>query len=171
MDKAAQIANFRSVIASKQANLHSYYEKDRMYQQQYNSELSKIRQLERELEDLLFYKKKAMKEFTYMEELITGDGSRMGRIQLVKPGRLEGRALELIQNRINSRKKSQQLTLAHINQSIQHMKQKSIEIEQELEAARRQILSLDQYIETNQLNIQRLKMDIATVQGQIRTLS
>lgn len=106
-----------------------------------------------------------------MEELITGDGSRMGRIQLVKPGRLEGRALELIQNRINSRKKSQQLTLAHINQSIQHMKQKSTEIEQELEAARRQLLSLDQYIETNQLNIQRLKMDIATVQGQIRTLS
>lgn len=171
MDTIIHLANLRNQISSKQTGIYSLQQNVNTLYEQRNVCLSNIQRLEQELVDLLFYKKKLMKEFNHMEQLTSGDASPMGRIQFVKIGLLEGTALQSMQERIMERRQNQKNTLTIIDDSILHLREKGIEIEGDIEQEKKRLMNIDQSVASKQHQIHSLRAEISSIEGRVRTLT
>ncbi|MBT2214707.1 hypothetical protein F3157_09170 [Virgibacillus dakarensis] len=166
-----QIPNLKNQKYIKESSLQACYEKNKEYQNDYNDCFTNIERLKQELSDLLFYQKKLLKEREYLESLISGDASPMGKVRFHQPGLLEGRFLEKAQFKMDTQRRSQEKALATMEENIREMKQKAAEIEDEIEVERRNLFRLDDLISKNRANIERQKVEIAVIESKIRSIS
>lgn len=161
----------QSQISSKNAD-KSYLQEDmNSLLDQQDICLSNIQQLEQELIELLLSKKNLSHEYNHLKILIEGDYSPMGRIQFVQSGVLEGTALQSIQERIMERRQKLKITITKVNEGIMELKTKSIEIEEDIEQEKKRLLSIDRLMTNNKQRIDELNSEIATIEGDMRSLT
>src|SRR5690625_2708193 len=166
-----RIPYLKGQISTKRSYLQNCYQQDAEYRLAYDDCLTNIGRLEKELDDLLLYKRKALVEFQHLETLISGDASPMGKIQFFQPGLLESIFFEKIQIKLIDQRREQKNALAAIRDDIQELKRKESEIEDEIGVERTKLMNIDDLISRNKANIESRKMEIAVIESQIRSLA
>lgn len=171
MNKEIELNSLHQQLQTKQDNINFYHTENANLQSDYDLGISRTKQLERELIDVLHYKKKIMEKMEVAESYASGDGSRLGSLKLVQPGQLEGRFLERMQSRIAERQRKQSNAVEMIKENVEEIKGKSKLIEEEIEDARKHVMEMDNLISTNQMKIQAKKAEITQLQGNIRMMT
>lgn len=171
MNKEAELIGLRSQLNSERVNLNNFYAENTRLQTDYNTGMSRIQQLERELSDVLYYKGHILEKLQKVESLATGPSSQLSRIQFIRQGQLEGRFLNRIQSRITDQQQKQARAVETIRDNIHEIKNKIQMIEDQLEQERTYVMHVDSLISTNQARIQQKKVQIAKLEGNIRVLA
>lgn len=171
MQNKIKLNSLHQQLQTQKTNINSYYTKNVQLQSNYDAGISRIKQLERELIDVLHYKKNIMKNMEVVESCASGHSSRLGRIKIARRGQLEGHFFERMQSRLDGRQSKQSDAVESIKENIRKIKSKSEVIEDEIESARKYAMEIDGLISANQANIQAKKIQIAQLQGSIRMMT
>jgi predicted nuclease with TOPRIM domain len=169
--KDTALNSLQDKLRTQQNDLKSFHAENTRLQSQYDSEMTRIQQLERELSDLLHYHKNILEKMQVAESYASGHGSRLGSIKLVRHGQLEGRFLERMQSRLSDRHRKQADAVEAIRENMREIKSKSQLIEYEIEDARKYAMQVDNLISTNRDNIRARKVQIAQLEGRIRVMT
>lgn len=130
-----------------------------------------MQQLEIELSDVLYYKQQILKKIEEAELLVAGESSKMGQLNFIRHGQLEGRFLEKIQSRISEQQRIQENILETIRGNLDEIKQKAELIEDEILTERQIVLNIDALISSKQAVIEQQKSQIAELESNIRILT
>lgn len=171
MNKEIELKGLRDQLQTQQTNLNSYHTGNSRLQSDYDLGISRVQQLERELTDVLHYKKNIVEKMEVAESYASGSGSKLGRINLIRQGQLEGRFFERMQSRLAEHQRKQSDAVETIRKNLIEIKNKAKSIEDEIEDARKYVMEIDSLISTNQANIQAKKIQIAHLQSNIRMMT
>src|SRR5699024_1847806 len=93
-------ANLQNQLQHQYNDLNNFHAENTRLQADYSAGTLHIQQLEQQLGDMLYYQRNILENMQEAERLVSGKDSRLGGIQFVRQGQLEGRFLERIQARI-----------------------------------------------------------------------
>lgn len=171
MEKEKELEGLQSDLQSGHTDLNHLQTENMSLQSDYDLGISRVKQLERELMDVLDYKGRIIEKLEVAESYVSGEGSRLGRIKCHRHGQLEGRFLERMQSRMKERQRKQADAVDVIRENVMKMKKKSLLIEEDIEEARKHVMEIEGLISMNQSNIQAKKAQIAQLEGKIRVMN
>ncbi|MBM7542739.1 hypothetical protein [Amphibacillus cookii] len=170
MSNQARIMRLNQEILRNDATVSWLLTQNVTYRNQIDDYGQSIYELEKQLEDILERRKEMDSKLIELEALTEGEGSPMGRIQLVEAGLLESKVLNRIQESIMEVRNTQERAIIRMKAAVNDMDRKANQIEERIEERQAKQLHLNQLLSTNQANIQRLKYEITVARQTIRTL-
>lgn len=171
MKNETEIKSLQTQLQVQHTDLNSFHTESMKLQEDYDLGMMRIQQLEKELNDVLYYKRNILEKMQSLESLALGEGSRLGNIHFSRQGLLEGRFLERVQSRCSERHSKQAAAVETIRENVSEIKRKAEMIEDEIEAERKNLMYVDNLISTNQATIQAKRMRIAQLESSIRVLT
>ena len=89
MNRNVELSGLHNQMQTQQTSLHNFHAENIRLQSDYNAGMLRIQQLEQELGDVLHYKQNILVKMRDVENLASGEASRLGSIKFVRHGQLE----------------------------------------------------------------------------------